>query len=690
MIDLKKRLLLRVLSRIPVPLALLGVCLLSYGVLAPWLGFYWDDLAFLWIAEKLGSAGLERYFASARPIWGAFIRADLYLLGNTPWLWQLFAIFWRWMCALALWGFLRLFQPKEPRIALWAALFFAVYPGFDQQFIPINYSHFFLVYATLLFSFAAMLAAVRGRVDFRRWLWLGLVFSAVNLLCMEYFYLLELLRPLLLWFALEEGFPRWRERLRQTLRLWMPYLVVFLGISIWRAFFFQNQTLAHQPLLLQELRINPSLALWQLARTVLYDWWLTVLAAWGEPFHLPDFAALGRFSTLLYLALMLVAIAATGAYLWHMERQVSEPAPRRQVRQAAALGALALLLAGWPMWLTQLGVSLEHPASRFTLPFTLGAVLLLAAAFAALPERLHWVRISLLALLIGASVGYQFLTATQYRRAFNAQKQFFWQLVWRVPELKDGTAVLVNDLPMPYVTDNSLSAMLNWIYAPENSSERMAHMMYFPSLRQHTILKELQPGKPIEHNYWAATFYGNTSQTLAIHFQPPGCLRVLDPEVDVENPTISILMRRSALLSSWKWILPKTDGPAPRPPEEIYGTEPAHGWCYYYQRAELARQQGDWTRIVELGERAFAMNDYPNDPVERFPFIEAYAHLGNWQRALELSRVSAQVTPLIHPAMCRLWQRIERDTPVSTEKENALAQAFQELQCARKAATNLP
>ncbi len=681
MTELKRRLSLSALSRIPVPLALLGLTLLSYGALLPWLGVYWDDLAFLWIAEKLGSAGLERYFASARPIWGAFIRADLFLLGSTPWLWQLFAIFWRWVCALALWGFLRLFQPKSPRLALWAALLFVVYPGFDQQFIPVNFSHFFLVYAALLFSFAAMLAAVRGRVDFRRWLWLGLVFSAVNLLCMEYFYLLELLRPLLLWFALEEDFPRWQERLRRTLRIWSPYLTLFLGVSIWRAFFFQNQTLAHQPLLLEKLRADPLPALGGLATTMLYDWRLTVLSAWGKAFQLADFAVLGRLSTLLYLALTLSITAAAGVYLWQAEREGAEPpAPRRHLWQAA-LGGLALLLAGWPMWLTQLGVSLEHPASRFTLPFTLGAVLLLAAAFAALPERLRPARAVLLAVLIGASAGYQFLTATQYRRAFDMQKQFFWQMVWRAPALKEGTALLVNDLPMPYVTDNSLSAMLNWVYAPENHSQRMSYMLYFPSLRLHTVLKDLQPGRSIEHNYWAAVFYGSTSQVLAVHFQPPGCLRVLDPEIDPENPTISILMRQSARLADWQWIAPQAGEPAPRPPQQIYGDEPPHGWCYYYQRAELARQQGDWQGAAALGEQAFALNDYPNDPAERFPFIEAYAHLGDWQRALELSRVSAQVTPLIHPAMCRLWQRIEADTPASAEKENALAQAFQELEC---------
>ena len=32
--------------------------------------------------------------------------------------------------------------------------------------------------------------------------------------------------------------------------------------------------------------------------------------------------------------------------------------------------------------------------------------------------------------------------------------------------------------------------------------------------------------------------------------------------------------------------------------------------------------------VAELGDAAFALDDHPNDPVERFVFIEGYAHIG--------------------------------------------------------------
>jgi len=38
-------------------------------------------------------------------------------------------------------------------------------------------------------------------------------------------------------------------------------------------------------------------------------------------------------------------------------------------------------------------------------------------------------------------------------------------------------------------------------------------------------------------------------------------------------------------------------------PEDIFGKEPPHTWCYYYEKAELARQAGDWEQVAKLETR---------------------------------------------------------------------------------------
>ena len=42
----------------------------------------------------------------------------------------------------------------------------------------------------------------------------------------------------------------------------------------------------------------------------------------------------------------------------------------------------------------------------------------------------------------------------------------------------------------------------------------------------------------------------------------------------------------------------------PSPPPMLFGPEPPHTWCYYFQKADLARQRGDWDEVARLGDEA--------------------------------------------------------------------------------------
>ncbi len=655
------------------PLLLLVLSGLCYGLLIPWLGYYWDDWAFLWVAEKLGSGGLERYFATNRPFWGMIFRLTTSLINSTvPWHWQVFGLVWRWLSAVAFWLLLRRTWREQPQIAAWASALMVVYPAFSQQPIAVNYGHFFIVLTAYLLSCVLGVQALRQ--PRKAWLFNppALLLAAVNLLAMEYFYLLELLRPLWLWFALSKDGATARLRLRRTLIAWLPFLALFVGVTVWRAFFFPYQTQNYAPVLLESLRQQPLATLLQLSGTIARDLWLTGIAAWGYAFRLPDIAELGTRTTLFYALL----VAGTTLLCW-MALALScprsghsyprsghsypndEAAPRRKpAAQAALLGFTAMLVAGVPIWVVNVPLGFDFPNSRFTLPFMVGACLLLTALLALLPAR-AWIRTTLLALLIGFSVGVQFQSASAFRRDWQYQKSLFWQMTWRMPALQPGTTLLFNDLPIQFASDNSLTAPLNWIYAPENHSQHMDYMLYVTLVRLGLGLPQLQPGLPIYQNYLAAEFEGSTSQVVALHFEPPGCLRVLDADIEPHNKMLPELSRQAAALSNTRWILPLSQGETDAtPPPHIFGEEPRRDWCYYYASADLARQQGDWQALATLAEQAFALGEYPNDPVERLVFIEGYARSGDWQRAAELTRQAADITPLMQPLLCRLWQRI--------------------------------
>jgi len=218
--------------------------------------------------------------------------------------------------------------------------------------------------------------------------------------------------------------------------------------------------------------------------------------------------------------------------------------------------------------------------------------------------------------------------------------------------------------------DNSISAPLNWIYAPENHSDQIDYVLFYPTNRLGHSLPALQKNIPIQYDYIAGHFNGNTSQVVAFYYDPPACLRLLDPAIDADNHFIleDSHMREASALSNPEQILPSSTAVMPG----VYQPEPAHGWCYYFEKAGLARQLGNWEEVAKLGDRALELNDHPNNPVERFVFIEGYAHGGDWDRAWILSRESYQVSKdYVGPLLCKLWKRIELETADGTGSDAA-------------------
>jgi hypothetical protein len=663
-------------------LFLLALAVAAYGLMAPWLGYYWDDAPLIWIYDRLGPAGVARYFSTNRPYWGQIFQFSFSLLGDTPWHWQAYAIFWRWTSSVALLAALQQVWPNVRKAVLWVATLVLIYPGFDQQNIAIFYSHFFLVLTCLFFSFYCNILALR-RPRWAIWLSaLAILASAVNLITLEYFFLLELLRPLLIWAAQNNQQRETGERLsikRQLLevtRTWAPYLALLIGVVIWRLFFFSFQTHNYQPTLLQQLKTTPIATLGALAVKIAHDVWLVGFSAWGLIVNIWPVKELGTTNFVRMVVVMTGSAVLALAFFLGERKEKKEN--RAEAWQMFAIGWVGLLIAGWPFWLTALPISLSFPGSRFTLPFILGSALVIIAVFKLLPLP-SWPKAAVLAVVVGLAIGQHYQTSILYRQDWSWQRNLVWQMSWRMPQVKPGTTFLASELAFKHYSDNSLTGLLNYALAPENTSQDMSVMFFYPSIRLGNSLPAFKKGLPIQVNYLAATFTGSTSQTVALYYNPPSCVRILDPQIEQKNMMVSPLIREASQFSTTDPIIPGEQ--VSQPPSAIEGSEPAHGWCYYFEKADLARQQGDWQQVASLGDEAFALNDYPNDPVERMVFVEGYAHVGQWQRAVEISNQSREITPLMEPVICSLWSRIRANTPSSSNQQQSIAQATAGLSC---------
>ncbi len=669
---------MKILRKIPVPVFLLILALTTYALFFWERGFYWDEAPWTWIYYRLGPAALTQTFSTSRPFWGLLYQILLPLLGPRPWIWQILVVVLRWLTAILVWAIFKQVWSKDERPALWSSVLFLVYPGLGQNYIALMYTHFYVILNAFLLSLYLSILAYRKKSAPLSVFALAL--ALINLLTLEYFYFLEFFRLALFWLVIDEP---WKIRLRRAARLFLPYFTAFLAVTFWRAFFFKNQNASYSYGTLQAIRDNFFLGILKLISNMLTAFWESVPHAWLFPFEPVDINTLGQYTSIAACGLALITTVFVGLYL-RFARDESAQNPSAHPRIAFSrvfllLGLAAWLLGGGAFWLVgeKTLPQLHFSADRFTMAFMLGSSLIVTGLLSLL-DKYPRIQITLLAVLIGFSVGKQFQTNSLYRHEWETQRAFFWQMSWRIPSLEPGTTLLSNDLPVTLFSDNSLSGPLNWIYSPPG---KMDHILYFASVRTQegrALGFRLQPGISFDQNYLATIFHGNTTRMVVINFDPPGCLRVLDAEIDPLNKLLPPLLREAAALSNLAMI--HAESPVTLP--DFYAPEMPHGWCYTFSRAELARQSNDWQHIAEIGTAAYKAGERPNDPVENFVFIEAYAHTSQWEDARKLSREAYKISKeVMRPMLCALWQRVERQVSNSPQKDAALQGARSDMVC---------
>ena len=698
------------------PLALLLLCFLAFGALIPLLGFYWDDWPAIWYLHFFGASSFKDGFAIDRPLLAWVFRLTTPLVGEAPWAWQTFAILTRWLSGLALWWTLRGLWPARGLQITAVTALFLIYPGFSQQYISVTYGNAFIVFIVFLLSLGSMVWALRRPRFFWPLILFSVAASAFCLFTAEYFFGLEFLRPLFLWLLLAPpGLPGaplfgrrlpddWRPRALRILRLWWPYIILLVLFVVWRLFL--HETPRGQVMIFDQLRANPFTALSGLLASVLQDLFEVNILAWGQTLsgrYLLPLVDVSPGAVAGYFILALAALLLAFFFLKHWE----EPAPagdgqpgarpageerRRWALQSMLVGLYALLVGGWPFWVTNLHLELVFPWDRLTMPMMLGASLLLVGLLTyLLSHRTAWSLV--LGLLVGLAVGWHYQLAWDYRQDWLAQRDFFWQLAWRAPGLEPGTLLLTSRLPFTYESDNSLSAPLNWMYAPELDTRQMPYMLYIIEVRLGSWLPSLDPHTPVYQTYRVTDYSGNTSQAIVFFYEPPRCLKVLDPLLDNNlpykpryYPEMPNYLSDALPLSRPDLILSQAPSPA-QPPAAYFGPEPDHGWCYYFEKAELARQQGDWALAASLADQAMLIDrqlDRENAS-ELTPFIDGYARTNRWDDAVRITARALDASPKMQNQLCTIWYYIDQETPDSPEKQTAVEIVNQNVPCTSSA-----
>lgn len=667
------------------PLVFLLLVGISYGLVIPFTGYFMDDWYLVWFKHTFGALQYPSYFALDRPLMGYFYLAANFLLGNTesPLLWHLFGLFTRWLLVYALWGFLNTFWPDNKRQNTWVALLAAVFPGFTQHWIVLIYSFFYTCLAGFFFSLTLMLKAVRSKKHFWLFYLASFLIGMYSFAASEFFYGLELVRGVILWLEFKRSGLSGKQTAGKTLRYWSAFLAGFIVYSIWRAFFFNSVN--HPFTLLDNLRSSPGGFLLDAVRKVYQAVIDAVVNAWTRVLNLDTYPEKGTSAWLVLLVIVIVFIAI---WAWLKHSRQDQPTEEdeqnlRWFKEALVISIAALILAVLPFLAANLPISTQYPYDRFMLAYLFGSCLLVAALVNLLKSKPVIGKIVLVG-LIAASAGFQVSNGIFYKNLWKDQVDFLWQLSWRIPALKPGTTLVSYDLPyLEYTSGYALAAQLNWTYTDSVNGNRVDYHYILLNTSQAEEIPSFAKNKPIESDFRTYTFSGNTDNLLTVARVPGGCLRVLDA---VLTPIDSLLDEydykapRVAGRSNLEVIQAEGSGPN-HPPVHIIGVEPQHSWCYYFEKAELARQWQDDATIMELYKEAMSAGYTPFDLTEYYPFIDAFARNGNLEKAAELSEPIRNQSKAANQGVCALWTKYAADESINTQAPGVIQGILTSFEC---------
>jgi hypothetical protein len=625
------------------------ITVIGYGLLLPVTGFYWDDWPFAWIANFLGPAEFNPAFAPFRPFLGPIFQVTTSLIPTHPLAWQVFALVIRFVLGLSAWWAFNQIFPTKKTTAFLAALLILVFPGYSQHWVALTHINQELIpFIFYLLSFGYTFKALRTKRTTDTVI--ALLLQLCGIFPTEYFFGIEGIRFLLLFYVLQGSFS---ERFKTSFRIWFPYLLIWILNAAWLFYYYRfgpynsyEVTAAQSPDLLIILT-NALDTLWKVGFYI----WTQVLVL--------TFTSLPAPASLLTLGLVAASFALLTPYL--LRSAQDEPRESVNALLLMGVGIIGILLGRLPSLAANLPLTLQSSYDRFMVSMMIGGTVFLIGLLELLIKHPR-VRIIVFSLIISLGIGQQFFNANIFRRDWQKQGDIYWQLAWRIPALEPNTVLLTHEMPIDYETDNSFTAPINWMYAPNYTRVDMPYMLLYTEKRLGgATLPSLEPGVEITFPYRTVTFRSSTSQAVVIYMPRNGCLRVLNPaRGDAETYSRESKFLTDAIpLSDPSRIIPNPAQPA----QPMFFPEPEHGWCYFFTKAELAQQQGNLDEVIHLGNEALAKEYSPEDLNEWLVFIESYAVTGDLATAEKLSARMLEEDSRTHRGVCNVWQRIQAQSP---------------------------
>lgn len=620
---------------LPASIGLLAfLAVLAYGPWASHLGFFRDDWYVLWAGRVYGASSIVEMFSIDRPVVGWLYSLTFSVFRDSAIAWQVYAIFLRWLGSVFALGLFRTLWPSRPAATTMAAILFLIYPGFLQQPNAMTFTNQLTTYLLAVASLTLTAWAVTARRRSTRVVLtvLALASSLGYQLLYEYMIGLEAARIAIL------GLLAWRLRAEPArrrvgwfLRHWLPYAGVIALNLVWRTFVFESERVATDlGGLAAAYAASPLRLLFIRFVELVKDIGEVLVGGWVTP--LTGFADAVEYRPLAIAFIVAAAGVAGCLFAYRWIRQGDPPAEGGDgdlSLEMTLVGAVALVGSLLPVVFAGRDVRWESGFDRYSLHTTLGMSLLTVG----LGLRLHGPRLRRAAAMGLVAVGLftHFLNGSAWTDFWEAQRQLWWQLSWRAPQFESGT-VLLAQLPVDgFYEDYEVWGPANLIYQPESGPLRVISEVFSEETAGKARL-----GLRDERGMRRIVSYPRDFNDVAVAVRPTvlSCVHLLDGRRAEFPPEASSLARALGAYS----VIGRVDSAAEPPVvPTLFGTEPSHGWCYYYQQISLARQQADWAKAAEIAREVLRLELKPTDLSEWFPFLEAMVAAGDSESARQVS-----------------------------------------------------
>ena len=632
------------------------------------LTYFKDDWYYIYDGIRAGAKVFHEMFRIDRPARGYFFELYFSVFGPNPLPYHISAFLWRGLSAIgALWVF-NILWPKERKFAFLGALLFAIYPGYFWWISAIEYQPMIASLALQVFSIALTLKAIQSqnRIAKITYLASAILTGWVYIALVDYAIGMEVFRFLCVYLLVNrDGRIGVWKRLFIAVKAWAWSSLIPLGFLFWRIFLFTNVRKATD--------IGGQLSVFfgnPLATTI--DWFfqlynsllnLSVLA-WIDQF--PAFLQGMRLRDIAFgllfagVAVLLVVFA---------ERQIKPSGESKdgnsdqdQVRkEALLLGGVGMIFGVLPVIMANRYVNITG-FSHYGLPVSLAAAVFLIGFLNTLSLRRTRV-FALYAVIAAASLAHYGISINAVTEEVALQK-FWWQVSWRIPMLQPGTTLVIQ-YPLSGMGDDGYGVMeaANVIYFPKPTGQIPVHYPVAGLTLNSEMLSDILNGEQYKQTQYRSHTIDFDYGNLLIISQPTltSCVHVIDGNQPLISTYDPVNVTLAAPSSKIKNVI--ADASPVLPPEYIFGREPEHSWCYYFQKADLASQLGNWDDAVALGEEAIRLELSPEDRSEWLPFLKAYAITGNAGRLTQMAKRVIGDRPLRQQACDMLTDIQEPLTP---------------------------